>query len=267
MKTKTKIYNLNKILKIKSIFNISDNFYKKTTIKSFPKETKEEKIPESWIKINYKTYPRLEKLLLPNPGELQLNLKDAIINRRSNRDFISKSLNINKLSSLIYYSAGVTNKDKSDWNEAYRAYPSAGGRYPLELYVVINNVNSVDQGLYHYNVKENSLELLLKEDLSIKISNLTGQDFVKKANVVFLLSGVLDRTRIKYQDRGLRYVFMECGHLSQNLYLISEALNLSCCAIGGFVDGKLDKLLDIQSSSEKILYLVAIGNKKHEHSK
>jgi len=52
---------------------------------------------------------------------------------------------------------------------------------------------------------------------------------------------------------------MECGHIAQNLYLISEAMRLKCCAIGGFVDEEFNKLLDIQGQSEKTMYLMAIG--------
>ena len=74
------------------------------------------------------------------------------------------------------------------------------------------------------------------------------------------MSAVLYRTRIKYEERGYRFILMECGHIAQNLYLISEAMKLKCCSIGGFVDEKFNNLLDLQGQSEKTMYLVAIGN-------
>lgn len=258
--------SLRDILRIGGFYRISDYFQNKTKVLSFPKVKTKEKVPESWIKVNYKSYPRFSRLILPEPEKLEMCLGKSIKSRRSRRKFSNGSIDLRKLSSLILYSSGIIFISKKDKNNKLRAYPSAGGRYPIELYLIVNNIESLDKGLYHFNVKENSLEPLLNADLSKKIAKLTGQDFVKKASVVFLLTGILDRTRIKYGDRGLRYIYMECGHITQNLYLISEALNLSCCSIGGFVDNEINKLLDIQFSSEKTLYLVAIGNKKNEHT-
>ncbi len=259
--------NLMEILKIKSFFKLSDYFHKKTKILSFPKEEAKEKIPESWIKINYKSYPRFKQVALPNPESLKINLDEVIKSRRSRREFDNGSIDFKKLSSLILYSVGITYVNKKDKNNKLRAYPSAGGRYPIEIYLIVNKINFLDKGLYHFNVKEKTLELLLNGNLSKKIAKLANQDFIEESSVVFLLTGVLDRTRVKYEDRGLRYIYMECGHITQNLYLISEALNLSCCSIGGFVDDKINKLLDLQYSSEKILYLIAVGNKKNGHTK
>ncbi|MCX6726978.1 MAG: SagB/ThcOx family dehydrogenase [Candidatus Shapirobacteria bacterium] len=252
------------LLKVGGSFEMSDSFYKKTSVLSFGNETDKQLIPDSWIKVNYKTYPRLKKILLPKPEGLRINLGDAIVKRRSRRIFVKDNLNLEKLSNLIYFSAGIVEKGDS-WDKSLRAYPSGGGRYPLEVYLVINNVRSIEKGLYHYNVKDHALELLLKEDLSKRMGYLTGQKFVKKASVVMLITGICDRTRIKYEERGFRYILMECGHLCQNVYLVCEALKLSGCAIGGFIDHKINRLLDVQYTSEKVLYLIAIGGRgKHE---
>lgn len=252
------------LLSIEGNFKLSDNYYKKTIIRSFGEDIINKVIPQSWIKINFKTYPRLNKIILPKPKKINGDIKDLLISRRSRRIFSNKCLKLDSLSSLLFYSAGIINK-VDDWTDSLRTYPSGGGRYPLELYLVINNVDKINNGLYHYNVKDHSLELLLNKNLSNKMGNLTGQKFVKKASIVLIMTGIFDRTRIKYEERGFRYVLMECGHLCQNIYLVSESLGLSCCSIGGFMDIKINELLDIQYTSEKVLYLAAIGNTKNEN--
>lgn len=141
----------------------------------------------------------------------------------------------------------------------FRVYPSAGARYPLEIYLVVNRVKSLEKGLYHYNVKEHSLELLRKDNFDKFMAEITGQDLVAKAGVVIFISAILDRTRVKYGDRGYRFVLLDAGHLAQNVYLVSEALKLQCCSIGGFIDDELNKLLDLEGTSEKVIYLIALG--------
>ncbi len=64
---------------------------------------------------------------------------------------------------------------------------------------------------------------------------------------------------IKYKERGYRYILFEAGHLGQNIYLVSKALGLKCCAIGGFDDDKFHELLDIDGDNEAVLYAFAMG--------
>lgn len=251
---------LTQLLKGEKKFLQSDTFHEATKISSYPKEKKEEYYPRSWIKINYKTYPRLKRIKLPPPLKLKANLERIILSRRSRREFSRKCLTPKELSSLLLLSGGITYQENGDWDRSLRAYPSAGARYPLELYLAVNRIESVENGLYHYNVKEHSLELLRKGDFDKRVAKVTDQEWVEKAGIVILISAVLDRTRIKYKDRGYRFVLIEAGHLAQNIHLISEALRLYCCAIGGFIDDELNELLDLKGTCESVIYLVAVGH-------
>lgn len=77
--------------------------------------------------------------------------------------------------------------------------------------------------------------------------------------MLIIITAVFSRTIVKYKERGWRYIFFEAGHLSQNIYLISKLLKLNCCAIGGFLDEEIIKLLDLSPKNELPLYLIAIG--------
>ncbi len=248
------------ILKGEKLFQNSDSFHELVKIAKFPKK-KEKNIPESWVKINYKTYPRLKNVLLPKPIKIKKKLTELLISRRSVRDFSNKIISLSELSTILFYSAGVTYIEKQNWDVALRTYPSAGARYPLEIYVLVNNVKDLEKGIYHYNVKKHCLETIREGNFSITIEKITSQDLTKNANVIMIISAIFDRTRIKYGDRGYRFPFIESGHMSQNFYLVSESLNLSCCTVGGFIDNKINDLLDFADTSEKTIYLVTIGSK------
>lgn len=216
-------------------------------------------IPESWIKIHFKTYPRLNRIRLSSKTGRDKIITHIINSRRSVRKFRGKPISYDDLSYMLYAPCGLRDFGDSI-NDSRRPYPSAGARYPLEIYPLVLNCEEIKNGLYHYNVKENSLEVLLEEDLQKWLSIAFGkEEWLKNAAVLFIITGVLGRTHIKYGDRGYRYMLIETGHLAQNLCLLATELGLGTCPIGGFIDDKINQLLDIQLQKEFSLYVIAIG--------
>lgn len=241
--------------------DISEMFYEKTKIETFPqKEIPSEDWPELWKRIFTKDYPRLQKVeLLKTIPLLKTTLSEVLLERKSKRNFSGKSVDMVSLGALLFYSAGIIPGEKQ-WNSTRRFYPSAGARYPLEVYLSTSNVRGLTNGLYHYNVRQHSLDVLWqKRNLNKTISRLTNQDWVGKSNVIILITSVFQRTQTKYGERGLRHIFLESGHLAQNIYLVGTALKLKVCAIGGFIDDKINKILDIDGEDEGILYILAVG--------
>lgn len=237
---------------------VSDSFHETTNNSKLQRKTAH-KIPQSWIKVNFKTYQRLPKISLKG-----LSLPDSILasimtKRRSVRQFSGKHITKKELHYLLFQSSGLTYPNKL-LDQSRRPYPSAGARYPLEIYPLVLHCNNVEKGLYHYNVKEDSLELLLKGNHSKWLTKITGeQTWVSKSAVVFIITAVLDRTRIKYEDRGYRYVLLEAGHLGQNISLLTTELKMGSCALGGYIDSEVNKLLDIQLQKEVAIYVIAVG--------
>jgi len=139
-------------------------------------------------------------------------------------------------------------------------YPSAGARYPLELYPVIFISKDLPLGIYHYNIKWNTLELLLKGDFRKEFfKKIFNQKWIEKSSMVIIITSVFGRTLIKYRERGWRYIFFEAGHLAQNLYLASKILKIKCCAVGGFMDKKIVEILDMIPKNELPLYAIVMG--------
>jgi len=93
------------------------------------------------------------------------------------------------------------------------------------------------------------------------LDKIATYEFVKDASLIIFQTAVFWRTCIKYGERGYRFVLQESGHIGQNIYLVSEVLNLKCCALGGFriSDEQIEKLLDIDGITESLIYTSVIG--------
>ena len=103
--------------------------------------------------------------------------------------------------------------------------------------------------------------LLTKEINKKDLDQIAIYEFVKDASLIIFLTAVFWRTQNKYKERGYRFVLIEAGHIGQNIYLISEALGLKCCALGGFriSDEQIEKLLDLDGVAESLVYTLVIG--------
>lgn len=249
--------NVNKLL-IQEKKSVSEKFHRKTENKKLGHFDFSD-FPESWVKIHFKTYPRLDKIKLEKFKET--NISNILGRRRSTRNFTDKPINLKDLSYILSTTGGINFFTKDgDYDSSKRNYPSAGARYPLEIYPLILNCEGIKRGLYHYNIKNNVLEVLLKKDLRKWLMKALGEEmWTIKSSVIFIITTVLDRTKIKYGHRGYKYSLLEAGHVAQNICLLSTELKLGSCAIGGFIDSEFDSLLDICFQKEFTLYLVAVG--------
>lgn len=218
----------------------------------------------------YRCYPDAFKIKLP-PATLKSkkSFEEVVLTRRSTRNFGLQPLSLEKLSALLHFTYGITGEFSFDFDaqskQALRAAPSAGALYPLEIFPMVLNVNDVEKGIYHYQVLDHSLECLIKEDFSSKVSALfTEQQFLEKAAVVFIIAAIFKRASLKYKERGYRFVLLDAGHLAQNFYLTANAYDLGAVAVGGFYERELEELLEIDGVEESMIYALAAGEKALE---
>jgi SagB-type dehydrogenase family enzyme len=204
----------------------------------------------------YKRYPAAQQVSLPDPhGYRGLSLEEAIEQRRSRRNYTSEPLSLVELARLLHAASGLT-----DPNGGYRAAPSAGALYPIEIYAIVHNITGLQPGLYHYNVAEHALEKLRLGDLRTEITVAgIGQELLGQAGVCLALSAIFQRSRWKYRERAYRYVLLEAGHIGQNLYLAATSMGLGACAVGAFLDDRLNELVGLDGEEETALYLIAVG--------
>ena len=196
----------------------------------------------------------MEKIKLPVPDfKSEVSVEEALKKRRSVRNYKKLPLTLKELSQLLWATDGKT----SDWGG--RTAPSAGATYPLEIYVVVGNVENLKAGIYHYDINNHSIEIIKEGDLRSELSRAAlNQTSIKNAAIVIIISGDFKRTKSRYGKRGERYVFMEVGHCGQNIHLQCEALGLGTVMIGAFDDEKVKKVLGIK---EDVFYLCPVGKK------
>lgn len=202
-----------------------------------------------------------EKMIkLPKPKTRgEISLEEAVNRRSSVRSYSPKPLNLAQLSQLLW-AAGGRRFDAT--TEASRTIPSAGALYPLEIFVIVGEMEDLDKGLYQYHYKDHSLKLLKEEDLREELSRSAwGQDFLAQAPVDLVVAADPPRTTDVYGERGERYIQIEVGHLGQNVYLQAEALGLSTCAVGAFDDEEVTRFLGLKKGLIP-LYILPLGYRK-----
>jgi SagB-type dehydrogenase family enzyme len=207
----------------------------------------------------YKHYPNAPKIKLDEPStEEGKKLWEVIRKRRSTRNFQDMPLKKTHLSQLLWAIQGIT---KREMGFEFRACPSAGALYPVETYIVLHDVEDIEPGIYHYNVKNHELEQLKKGDFRLHIAQAAlDQDMAYTASVVFVWTAVFQRSKWKYEQRAYRYVYLDAGHIAQNLALAAVSLDLGTCQIAALYDEEVNSLLEIDGTEESVLYLSAVGH-------
>ncbi len=196
-------------------------------------------------------------ITLPKPKvKGTVSLEETIKKRRSRRSFLAKPLTLEQVSQLLWAAQGIT-----DERAGFRASPSGGACYPLDLYLVVgkNGVEGLEDGVYHYIVSNHSLETHLSGDKRrvLALASL-GQMFITQAPISIVTTVEYSRITERYGQRGIRYAHIEVGHVGENIYLQAEALGLGTVAIGAFSDGMVSKCLNLPKEHEP-LYIMPVG--------
>jgi SagB-type dehydrogenase family enzyme len=177
----------------------------------------------------------------------------AVLQRHSVRDYSGRPLTLDQLSSLLFMTAGRR-------RHGGRTIPSSGALYPIEVYAVVNAVDGLERGLYHYDPGRHALHVIDRRDLRDRVVQQgLGQSFLGEAGVVLCMTIIPDRMRFRYRHRSYRYGLLEAGHLGQNTYLTATAMGLGACAVGAFFDDDLNDMLGVDGRREAGVYLLAVG--------
>ena len=131
----------------------------------------------------------------------------------------------------------------------------------MEAYLFFFSKDSdLKPGIYHYNVKEHAFEVLWEREFTHdEIGAFFTYKWARNITAAFILTANFWRSQNKYGERGYRYVMFEAGHLVQNISLVTQALQIKSCAIGGMKDAVVEKMLDIDGSTESVLYAIGVG--------
>ncbi len=198
---------------------------------------------------------------LPTPEGVEANVKRIIDQRTSVRSFAKTPISQEELSYLLWCTQGVK---AVEYGHTFRTVPSAGARHALETIVLVNNVEDLEHGLYRYRPLKHEIQEYLRSDTvanEITFACLR-QKFVARCAATFIWVAVADRMTWRYEQRGYRYLFLDGGHVCQNLYLAAESIGCGACAVAAYDDDRMNEILHLDGTQAFVIYLAAVGKKR-----
>lgn len=182
-----------------------------------------------------------------------MSLEEALLGRRSTRVFTdSESLAMNEALQVLWAAQGVT-------RSRLRTAPSAGALYPMQIYLVAGRIHNLQPGIYRYLPSSDSIELITSGSFLDTLARASfEQMWMADAQAVVVIAADFDVVTDVYGSRGVRYVYMEAGHISQNIYLQCVSLGLGTTAVGAFNDEAVEEILQL-GGDEETLYLMPFG--------
>ncbi|MCM8788641.1 MAG: SagB/ThcOx family dehydrogenase [Candidatus Omnitrophica bacterium] len=180
----------------------------------------------------------------------KVSVEQAIYKRRSIRAYRKIPLEAEEVSQILWAAYGMNAYGK-------RTVPSAGATYPFDIYLVVGDVKGIESGIYLYDGRNHALKLIASGDVRDDLAQAAyEQKFISEAPAVLVLVAQFQRTTSFYGKRGERYVYLDGGHIGQNVSLQVEALGLGTCMIGAFDDNMVVKVLGVKGD---VVYIMPVG--------
>jgi len=208
----------------------------------------------------FRSYPDAARLALPASGRGEIERLAAT--RRSVRAFRPEPMPLDTVAALLRAGYGIAGVEPLEGGGSFlrRTVPSAGGTYPLELYALVALVAGVAPGIHHFDALGDALELIRPGAWQAEAAELFYTwPYVADAPVILCLAAHFSRTQKKYGPRGYRYVLLEAGHAAQNICLAAAEHGLSSLCMGGFRDGRLNRLIGLTEPEQGVVYTIALG--------
>jgi SagB-type dehydrogenase family enzyme len=170
-------------------------------------------------------------------------------------------LTLGALTSLLYYTAGVTKRKQyyGGGEILFRAAASTGALYQTEVYVVAGAVDGLEAGLYHFCPGDFMLRRLRAGDVRGVLAAAAADAALARRACTLVLTAIYWRNTWKYQARGYRHLFWDSGTMLANALAASHALGLAPRLLTGFVDAAVNALLGLDVAHEAALEVLAVG--------
>ena len=204
-------------------------------------------------------------LQIPLPTEfvsMGYSLEQVIRARAARRDYVDRTISVDVLSTFLHWSCGIRRYGQAYNSGAFpiRFTPSGGGLQPWEVYVVVNSVDQLVQGLYHYRAQSHALELLQEGQMRGRMVELGfGVEFLHYASFICIVTCVPGRFYWKYGTRGYRTAHIDVGVLVQTMWYVATALKLRSLPVSGFSDDGVDEFLALENQHEFSMILFVVG--------
>lgn len=199
--------------------------------------------------------PVLSTTALPAPDRVgSTGVETALAQRRSRRDFAVGPPSILRIGQVLWAAQGITD------DQGHRTAPSAGGSYPLRLYLVTGDVDGLPTGLHRYRPGDHALDRLTNDDLRGAVVDAAGQEWLRAAPVLLVLAADLRGPRERFGEDGVRHVYVEAGAAAENVYLQCETIGMATRFVGGFDATALAASLELPAD-ETPIGILPLGNR------
>jgi SagB-type dehydrogenase family enzyme len=212
-------------------------------------------LPDKRFIIQYKDYHRFESIPIPWGGP-EGDFEEALLSRGSERITSDATLDLATLGRILRFSAGRRSEETEN-----RTYPSAGARYPIELYLLSFEVDGLEPAAYHYNPLDNALVRLWDAPEREEVAVLWGEGppDLSQSRAIVLMSSVTGRTTMKYGPGGELFPPIECGYLGQNILLMAQKCGLNSVPLGiQWTSDEFSALFDLDEDFESIIHAIAL---------
>jgi len=202
-----------------------------------------------------------ERIPLPEPLLNSYDLGTAIAQRQTYRKYAETPLSMEELSALLWSTQGVRRVVGDQ--ATFRTVPSAGARHAFETILLINRCGDLKPGLYHYHAIAHEISLIsLSNTITSDVREAClNQKSIEQSAVTFIWVAVAERMVWRYGERGYRYMFLDAGHVCQNLYLAAETMDCGVCAVAAFNDDMMNEVLRLDGKHEFVIYIAPVGKK------
>ncbi len=210
--------------------------------------------PEDVHRGLHKTYPRMVSIPLPEPEPLTTTLSDALMLRRSRTSGNSEMpVTLNEMGTIT----ALALRKQSPLHNG-RSYPSGGGLYPVETYLISTALESQTPAVFHYNPTAHALERLWDLPAHFNMKDIAKRPEHLSLSGMLVFTGVWNRSSAKYGDLAYLHTLIEAGHMSQNVLLVGCALGLSMRPYAGFDDNLITSLLDLDEEMEQPVHTITL---------
>ncbi len=215
---------------------------------------------------NYKSYEEVKSTQLTNnPLALASSVPQAFELKQSN-DKSKNIITFEEFSRLCFLAFGETGSKNIKVTGRFitKTIPSGGARHPTEIYpVVLEDIEGVEPGLYHYNVQSHKLEQILLGNLTSLCRDhilLPPDRIWFQPKVIFLYTCIFDRSMFRYREsRSYRVMHYDLGHIMQNLRFLANSLGRHLYGGYSLHDSEIEKILNIDGILESIMGYSALA--------
>ncbi len=200
----------------------------------------------------FKTYQGLPTVVLPELDDLQRVSRPFFKMLWEPVRSVPDRLDLKTLSRMLTLTYGITAQSGRGADAFFfRSVPSAGALYPCELYVAVQGIVDLEDGLYHYDLARYGLVRLR-----------SGRFLSSKARwaAAFFVTTLFFRSSWKYRDRAYRYCLLDAGHLVENALLVLHSDGIKACVWDRFQDKELNAFLGVDSQREVCVAVIAFSH-------